>query len=292
MPETTPRSETQTVSCAQPGSRLTVCRTTLFPDLINYSIDDSATLASVSHNDLPLHSLTLSEDEVHVWHAALDDRLADRLKLILSEDEISRANRFHFAKDRNHYIVARGLLRRLLAAYLGVSSAELQFLYADKGKPYLKETHRGSINFNLAHSGDMAIYAFSRGRELGVDLELMREDLAGEKIAERFFSRREISSLRSLPVELRKQAFFNCWTRKEAYIKARGEGLSMPLDEFDVSLAPREPAALLKNYKDSGEVSRWTMQSISVAPGYVAALVVEGQDWRLKKFGFEPVTDG
>jgi 4'-phosphopantetheinyl transferase len=258
--------------------------------LINYFIEDSASLDSAGCNDLPLHTLTLSKDEVHVWHAALDDHLAERLKLILSEDEISRANRFHFAKDRNHYIVARGLLRRLLAAYLGMSSSELQFLYADKGKPYLEETQRRSIHFNLAHSHDMAIYAFSSGRELGVDLEFIREDLAGEKIAERFFSQWEISALRSLPAELRKQAFFNCWTRKEAYIKARGEGLSMPLDEFDVSLAPREPAALLKNYKDFGEVSRWTMQSISVAPGYVAALVVEGQGWRLKKFGFEPAT--
>jgi 4'-phosphopantetheinyl transferase len=265
-------------------------RYNLLPELINYSIEDSATLDSASHNDLPMHSHTLSENEVHVWHAALDDRLADRLKLILSEDEISRANRFHFARDRNHYIVARGLLRRLLAAYLGVGSSELQFLYTDRGKPYLEETQRSSINFNLAHSHDMAIYAFSRGRELGVDLEFIREELAGEKIAERFFSRWEISALRSLPAELRKQAFFNCWTRKEAYIKARGEGLSMPLDEFDVSLAPREPAALLKNHKDSGEVSRWTMQSIYVAPEYVAALVVEGQGWRLRKFGFEPAT--
>lgn len=255
--------------------------------MINYSIEDSATLDSAGYDDLPLHSLTLSADEVHVWQATLDDQLSDGLKLILSEDEISRANRFHFATDRNHYIVARGLLRKLLAAYLGVGSAELQFLYAEKGKPYLEEIQRRSINFNLAHSHGMAIYAFSQGRELGVDLEFIRDDLADEKIAERFFSPWEIRALRTIPAELRKQAFFNCWTRKEAYIKARGEGLSMPLVEFDVSLAPREPAALLKNHKDSGEVSRWTMQSISVAPGYVAALVVEGQDWRLKSFDFD-----
>jgi 4'-phosphopantetheinyl transferase len=259
--------------------------------LINYSIEDSASSDSVGFNDRPLHSLTLSADEVHLWHTTLNDQLTESLKIVLSEDEISRANRFHFAKDRSHYIVARGLLRRLLAGYLGVRSAELQFLYAEKGKPYLKEIQQRSINFNLAHSHGMAIYAFSQGRELGVDLEFIRDDLADEKIAERFFSPHEIKALRTVPAELRKQAFFNCWTRKEAYIKARGEGLSLPLDAFDVSLAPGEPAALLKNHKNAKEVSRWSMQSIPVAPGYVSALVVEGQDWRLKSFGFDPVAE-
>jgi 4'-phosphopantetheinyl transferase len=257
--------------------------------LINYSPEGSTGLDSAGIRDLPLHTLTLSADEVHLWHAMLDDQLSKSLKFLLSEDEISRAGRFHFVKDRNHYIVARGLLRKLLAAYLGVGSAELKFLYAEKGKPYLEEIQRRSINFNLAHSHGMAIYAFSQGRELGVDLEFIRDDLADEKIAERFFSPCEIGALRNIPAELRKEAFFNCWTRKEAYIKARGEGLSMPLDEFDVSLAPGEPAALLKNHKDAKEVSRWKMQSIPVAPGYVAALVVEGQDWQLKSFGFDPV---
>lgn len=243
----------------------------------------SADLDSIAIGDQPLHSLTLGADEVHLWHTKLDDQLADSLKLILSEDEIFRANRFHFARDRNHFIVARGLLRKLVAAYLGTESADLQFSYGDKGKPSLPDSG-SSINFNLAHSHCMAIYAFSQGRELGVDIEFVKEELEAEKIAERFFSRREIDALRTVPIELRKQAFFNCWTRKEAYIKARGEGLSMPLDEFDVSLAPGEPAALLNNYREVGEVSRWTMQSVPVAQGYVAALVVEGHDWQLKTF--------
>ena len=258
--------------------------------LINSSFESSTGFDLAGFSDLPLHTLTLSADEVHLWQATLDDQLSESLKLVLSEDEISRASKFHFAKDRNHYIVARGLLRKLLAAYLGVGSAELQFLYGEKGKPYLEEIQRRSINFNLAHSHGLAIYAFSQGRELGVDLEFIRDDLADEKIAERFFSSYEISALRNVPAELRKEAFFNCWTRKEAYIKARGEGLSIPLDEFDVSLAPGEPAALLKNHKNTKEISRWKMQSIPVAPGYVAALVVEGKGWRLKKFGFEPAT--
>jgi 4'-phosphopantetheinyl transferase len=256
-----------------------------------HSIENSANFDPVDINDLPLRNLALSADEVHLWHATLDEQLVDSLEHLLSQDELSRANRFHFAKDRNHFIVARGLLRKLLAAYLGIGCGALRFSYGEKGKPSLEPDQRGSINFNLAHSHGMAIYAFSRGRELGVDLEFIKEDLEAEKIAERFFSRHEVDVLRSVPDELRKQAFFNCWTRKEAYIKARGEGLSMPLDEFDVSLAPGEAAALLKNHRDPAEVSRWSMQSIPVLPGYVAALVVEGHEWRLKSFAFEQAAE-
>ena len=231
--------------------------------------------------------LKLAPAEVHLWQATLDDRLADSLKHFLSADEIYRADRFHFAKDRNHFIAARGLLRTLLSAYLGINSEKMRFSYAEKGKPSLEETHQSAINFNLAHSHGTAVYAFSHGREVGVDLEHIREELAGEKIAERFFSAHEIEVLKSLPAEQRKEAFFNCWTRKEAYIKARGEGLGMPLDEFDVSLAPGEPAALLRNHKEPAEITRWTMRSIPVPAGYVAALVVEGDDWRLKTFALD-----
>jgi 4'-phosphopantetheinyl transferase len=228
--------------------------------------------------------LKLAPAEVHIWQSRLDKSLADRVEHQLSADEISRAGRFHFAKDRNHFVAARGLLRGLLSAYTGVNSDELRFLYAEKGKPSLQESHQSAIKFNLAHSHGMAIYAFSHSRELGVDLEFSRKDLADDKIAERFFSQREIKTLASVPVELRKQAFFNCWTRKEAYIKARGEGLSMPLDEFDVSLAPGEPAGLLANQKEPAEVTRWSMHSIPVPSGYTAALCVEGFHWRLKTF--------
>jgi 4'-phosphopantetheinyl transferase len=259
--------------------------------LSKFSIEDSANLNSVDNNHLPFHSLTLRPDEVHLWDFNLDQQSPNSLKLLLSDDESLRAGRFHFTKDRNHFIAARGLLRKLLAAYLGDNPTSLKLLYGQKGKPYIAETRQTSINFNLAHSHGMAIYAFSQGRELGVDLEYVREDLADEKIAERFFSATEINALRAVPLELRKQAFFNCWTRKEAYIKARGEGLSMPLDEFDVSLAPGEPAALLNNYKDTGEISRWRMESVPVAQGYVAALVVEGHDWRLKSFRFDQLPE-
>ena len=247
-------------------------------------------LDSVDIHDLPLSCMTLGADEVHLWHASLNDRLSDNLESVLSADELSRADRFHFSRDRNHYIAARGILRNLLAAYVGVDAAGLQFSYAEKGKPFLDNAAGCTISFNLAHSHGRAVYAFSSAREVGIDIEFIREDLAADKIAERFFSACEVGVLRSVPMELRTQAFFNCWTRKEAYIKARGEGLSMPLDEFDVSLAPGERAVLLRNHKDEGEALRWSMQSVPVAAGYVAALVVEGKGCKLKCFGLrEPL---
>ena len=229
-------------------------------------------------------SLALGADEVHVWHAHLDEHDADSLKLLLTPDESSRADRFHFAKDRNHFVVARGLLRKLLGKYAGVSPGQLRFTYAEKGKPSLAEPQGSLLQFNLAHSHGRAIYAFSIDREVGVDLELRRADFAGDQIAERFFSAAEVAVFATLPVELKQQAFFDCWTRKEAYIKARGDGLSLPLDEFDVSFAPGAEAALLRNHKEPDEITRWTMRSIPAPDGYAAALVVEGQGWKLKTF--------
>jgi 4'-phosphopantetheinyl transferase len=263
--------------------------------LIKHPHKDSVSPRPTHDRDLPvtlktaslINPLELGADEVHVWQAKLDDHEAAGLRGLLAADEVSRADRFHFAKDRDHFTVARGLLRTLLAAYLGANAAELRFAYAEKGKPSLADNQPSAINFNLAHSQGRALFAFSRGREVGVDLEFIREDFEGEKIAERFFSAAEVKTLELVPLELRQQAFFECWTRKEAYIKARGEGLSMPLDEFDVSLRPGEPAALLRNHKEPEEVARWTMRSIAVPIGYVAALVVEGADWRMKMFALE-----
>jgi len=253
--------------------------------LTKHLSEDPAGYVPVALNDgavtLPL---SLPTDEVHVWLAKLDEHPADSLQVTLAADELARAARFHFDRDRNHFIVARALLRKLLAAYLEVGAGELQISYAEKGKPSLGDSRMSSLKFNLAHSHELAIYAFARNREVGIDLEFMREDLADEKVAERFFSQSEIKSLTELPRELRKQGFFDCWTRKEAYIKARGEGLSIPLDEFDVSLQPGEVAALLRNHKDPGEVARWSMQSVAVPAGYVGALVASGRGWKVRSF--------
>jgi 4'-phosphopantetheinyl transferase len=176
-----------------------------------------------------------------------------------------------------------------MASYVGLPAADLKFSYAAKGKPSLSDSgvEGGSIKFNLAHSQDAVIYAFTRGREIGVDVEFVREDLADDEIAERFFSPAEVEALRALPKEVRSKGFFNCWTRKEAYIKALGEGLSMPLNAFDVSLAPGEPAALLRSREGPNDISRWSMYALPVKPGYIAALVVEGHDVMLKTFQAE-----
>ena len=252
------------------------------------ALSDLSTKEVVFHidlDDLRSHNLALPENEVHLWHASLHSHSADKLESALTADEIARAHRFHFEKDRNHFTVSRALLRKLLSAYLRTD--QVQISYGQKGKPFLTETEM-PISFNLAHSGGRAIYAFAPGRELGVDIEQVREDAAVTEIASRFFSAQEIETLHALPKEQRKVAFFNCWTRKEAYIKARGEGLSIPLDTFDVSLAPEEIPALLRHHVDEAETGKWEMRSVEVAPGYVGAIVVEGRGWTLKTFEIAP----
>ena len=232
----------------------------------------------------PPETFTLGSDEVHVWRATLD-QIPSQIQSflhILAADEQARAERFYFERDREHFIVARGVLRAILGFYLNSAPECLSFCYSSHGKPALTgESDGDAIRFNLSHSHGVALYAVTRGREVGIDLERIRFDLEVEKIAERFFSRREVATLRTLPPEVQRQAFFLCWTRKEAYIKARGEGLSLPLDQFDVSLVPGEPAALLSTQRDPYEVSRWSLQELTPAPGYAAALAVEGHGWHL-----------
>lgn len=233
----------------------------------------------------PPTDLALSDDDVHVWRASLD-LPASRVREVhhtLAADESSRAARFHFQRDRQHFIVARGLLRNILSRYLGIQPEQLRFCYSPSGKPALVAAPgQDALNFNLSHSGHLALYALTRVRQIGIDLERIRVDFEYEQIAERFFSRRERTALQACPAKMKPEAFFNCWTRKEAYIKARGEGLSLPLDQFDVSLVPGEPAALLSTRDNSQEVVRWSLQELSPGSGYVAALAVEGHSWQLR----------
>lgn len=239
-------------------------------------------------------SLTLGKHEVHVWRAALDRAGAclDGVQEILAADERERAERYRFRKDRERFVAARGLLRRILSRYCGLPPGQLKFDYNAYGKPCLREEVNGQdVRFNVSHSGGLALYAVGSGRALGVDVERIRARVCEEQIAERFFSPTEVADLRSLPAGLQPRAFFNCWTRKEAYIKARGEGLSMDLDRFDVSLSPGEPAALLKHRDDAREASRWVLRDLRVDAGYVAAIAVEGHDWRLREFHCPALSD-
>ena len=233
---------------------------------------------------VPTANVTLSSDEVQIWRAALDlaPPHVEVLRDILSEDEVNRADRFVFERDRTHFTVARGLLRLILGRYLQLEPRQLRFSYSRYGKPALiLPADVDNLSFNLSHAHGLALYAFARGRDLGVDIEYVRPIPDVERIAERFFSAREQASLQTLPQDQRLEAFFTCWTRKEAYIKARGEGLSLPLDQFDVSLAPGEPAALLGARTDLHAALRWSLRALDPGPGYVAALAAAGQDWRL-----------
>jgi 4'-phosphopantetheinyl transferase len=228
----------------------------------------------------PPPSLSLSDEEVHVWRVRVEQEpdVHDAYLLTLDQDERVRASRFHFDEHRRHFVVARGFLRRLLARYLDTTPEDVSFAYGTNGKPMLgPEQGAGSIRFNASHSGEWAVYAFARDREVGVDVECVKDDIATEGIAERFFSAGEVETLNGLPKEEQAAAFFRCWTRKEAYIKAIGDGLSHPLDTFDVTLRPGEPAALLN-------VAGWSMFDLDVASGYAAAIVVEGSGHKLQRF--------
>ena len=227
----------------------------------------------------PPGDLTLPKDEVHVWRVSVDMAASQMMAMAetLSVDEQSRAARFYFERDRRSFVVSRGILRTLLGRYLDRSPSQLRFCYGPQGKPALTpDSGADALRFNLSHSHGMALLALAGDGEVGVDLEWIRPGFASEEIAERFFSPREVFMLRQVPLEMRVEAFFNCWTRKEAYIKATGKGLSMPLDQFVVSLVPGEPAVLLETSPDDPEASRWRLRSLAPGSGYVGALVVAG----------------
>ena len=242
--------------------------------------------------DTPPEKLILPSNAVHVWRASLHVS-ASYLCIFentLTADERVRAERFYFQEHREHFIAGRGLLRNILSRYLGREPEQLRFCYNSYGKPALtEESGAAGLRFNLSHSHDMALYAVTHDREIGIDIEHFRPDVEAEKLAERFFSPREAAVLRALPEDLRKEGFFNCWTRKEAYIKAGGKGMSIPLSAFDVSLTPGEPAALLRSQNPPQETSRWSLQALDPAPGYAAALAVKGHDWELKCWQWSPM---
>jgi 4'-phosphopantetheinyl transferase len=233
----------------------------------------------------PPETVSLDDNEVHVWRSELDLSKAEStiLARTLALDEQERAARFRFTRDRERFIVARGLLRNILARYLDQNPAKLQFCYGPFGKPALASSSRvDGLRFNVSHSHGFALYAVSLHRELGIDLECARTDFPLESIAKRFFSPEENDALYSVPRMLKFEAFLNCWTRKEAIVKARGGGLSLRFDRFSVSLMPGEPVALLKAEDNSEEASRWRLEQLAPWPDCVAALAVEGRNWQLK----------
>ncbi|HYU89733.1 MAG TPA: 4'-phosphopantetheinyl transferase superfamily protein [Gemmatimonadales bacterium] len=194
---------------------------------------------------------------------------------LLSAAERERARRFAFGRDARRFIVGRARLRQLLGARLGVRPESVQLVYGARGKPALANSGKNSLRFNLSHCDDLAVYALSSGREVGIDVEAMRPLPDADAIAARFFSRREHAAYRALDPCDQPRGFFQCWTRKEAFIKALGEGLSHPLDSFDVSLAPGAPAELLRVEPVPRDDRGWRLASFSPAPGFVAAVAAE-----------------
>jgi 4'-phosphopantetheinyl transferase len=227
-----------------------------------------------NHDLLPLR-------EVHIWPLQLIASAEDCTRYLASfaDDERTRAASFSLPHLQERFVAGRGALRCILASYLGCTPAEVKLSYTPYGKPFLCDEAEHGLRFNLSHSEDQALLAVTRGRTIGVDIERIRPDFATDEIAKRFFSEREWQELRGLPAAERTTAFFRCWTRKEAFIKAVGEGLSFPLDAFAVSLAPREPAALcwLRGLRaDDDGVRRWHLRDAAAPAGFLAALAVDG----------------
>ncbi|GAB4550424.1 MAG: 4'-phosphopantetheinyl transferase superfamily protein [Pleurocapsa sp.] len=226
----------------------------------------------------PPHELILSEDGVHIWRAnlALPTVEIARLTSFLSSDEIARANKFKFEIHKTRFIAARGILRELLANYLQINPLSLEFSYSDRGKPYLASSISSrSLQFNLSHSQDYALYGFTRYRPIGVDLEYLREMRDVVKIAERFFSSQEFELIASLSNEEQQTTFFKLWTAKEAYLKATGEGLSGSLDKIAISLTPESRLSLLSVKGDGQAAANWLMTSFIPTTDYVAAVAIE-----------------
>jgi len=229
----------------------------------------------------------ISSEEIHVWRTSLvaEPERLHSLQETLSPDERSRAARFVAQRDSQRFAIARGILRELLAAYLHRPAASVTFEYGPFGKPSVKDLSDSGapIRFNVSHSHDLFACCFSKGREIGIDVERANSSLAGEDIARSFFSAGEVADLLTLPPELRAEGFFNCWTRKEAYVKARGGGLQIPLNSFSVSLTPGRQAEL-----KGADAARWTLLSFDPAPDYIGALAAEGKDWTARFFEWRP----
>jgi 4'-phosphopantetheinyl transferase len=233
----------------------------------------------------PPKYVTLPDGEVHVWRADLDllDTLVQELQRLLAADELDRAAKFYFERGQKRFIVGRALLRIILSRYLDIKPELLHFSYNKHGKPALiAQDNQEGLRFNLSHCDGTILYAITRDREIGVDLERVRATVEHQRIAERIFSPKELATIYDLPAEMKLEAFFRGWTRKEAYIKARGKGLAMPLDGFEVLQGSGALSISLNSRENLHEVAHWTLRDLEPGSGYVGALAVQGDAPRLK----------
>ena len=202
----------------------------------------------------------------------------DKLSKILSSDEIDRANKFYFERDKNRFIIARGTLRKILSRYLNIEPKKLQFTYSERGKPYLLDT---SILFNLSHSQDLALYAITTVNSIGIDLEYIRPMNDAEGLAKRFFTAQEYNLISQLPPQQQQEIFFKIWTCKEAYLKATGDGLAGGLEKVEVCLKPEQPIQFMSINGDFQEASRWYLYQFIPESNYIAAVVAAGKNQHL-----------
>jgi len=226
-------------------------------------------------------SLVLRKNEVHIWLVqANDERISLKdFENLLSSAEQVQASRFKFATDRRRYVTAHAALRSILSIYVKSPPEKLQFASGPNGKPKLAPIHaKQKFEFNLSHSHEVALIAVTQGREIGVDVEWIREDFAFYEVAQRFFTAKEVTALTALPSQLQRLAFFKCWTSKEAFLKAKGTGLSGELDEVEITLTPKEGVRV------NGTISSWTLVALSPCAGYVGALALEGPECQLRCF--------
>ena len=239
-----------------------------------------------------LSSLQPPSDEVHIWCASLNvpQEASARLYATLTPDERTRSARFRFERDRQRFIVARGALRDLLARYLQTQPAQISFVYDAFGKPDLSPEFANGLRFNLSHSAGFALIAIATGSDVGVDLEYIRAESDHADVARRFFSAAEVDYLRALPSHLYAEAFFSCWTKKEAYLKACGEGLAIPLNSFSVLLTtdPAHPREVPVASNEIVSAKRWSLYTLRPAPGYVGALAIEGSGRRVREWQWKP----
>jgi len=230
---------------------------------------------------LPLPDVAaITPADIHVYRVNLDcdDDEIGRFMAWLSTDEKERATRFHFERDRRRFIAGRGVLRSIIGRYLQRPPAEVQFEYGQYGKPRLAQAGElADLQFNVAHAREIGLLAFAQTIDIGVDVETVRPLADADAVVSRYFSPEEVEAFNRLPVEQQQTAFFNGWTRKEAFIKAVGDGLSYPLRRFSVTLAPGDGARLLRIDGDEIQANEWSLRTLMPAPGFVAALAMRGQ---------------
>jgi 4'-phosphopantetheinyl transferase len=234
-------------------------------------------------------SVQLASDEVHSWSASLDvpSEISARLYATLTPDERTRSARFRFEHDRWRFIVGRGVLRDLLGRYLQIPPGHIRFVHSAFGKPGLSPEFGNGLKFNLSHSAGLALIAIAADSNVGIDLEYIRAQSDYIEIARHFFSAAEVDHLNALPSHLYAEAFFSCWTKKEAYLKACGEGLAIPLNSFSVPLTTdpaHTPVDLHVALSDIVPARHWSLYTLRPAPGYAGALAIEGSGWGLRQW--------